>query len=104
MFIAQSKVIFAHGSSLSNNKLNISSFTSPLKLLNICLIKNQLLPLIYQLLEKFLMKKFTEKYNDIDPWLNSIRKLKNQSLEKFFQIKYLMISINLLGKIEHSNY
>tara|TARA_B100000575_G_C23110328_1_gene641335 strand:+ start:702 stop:1832 length:1131 start_codon:yes stop_codon:yes gene_type:complete len=76
------KIILAHGSNPSNTSLNISSFTSPLKLFEYMSYKKPIiasdLPVIREVLNE--NNSILVKYNDTDLWLNSIKKLKNREL------------------------
>ncbi len=73
------KIVLAHGSDPSNTSLNISTFTSPLKLFEYMSHKKPIiasdLPVIREVLNE--KNSILVKCNDIDLWLSSIKKLKN---------------------------
>ena len=73
------KIVLAHGSNSSNISLNISTFTSPLKLFEYMSHKKPIiasdLPVIREVLNE--KNSILVKCNDIDLWLSSIKKLKN---------------------------
>ena len=85
------KIILAHGSNPSNTSLNISSFTSPLKLFEYMSHKKPIiasdLPVIREVLNE--NNSILVKYNDIDLWLNSIKKLKNPELRDIISNRVL---------------
>ena len=78
------KIILAHGSNPLNINLNISTFTSPLKLFEYMSYKKPIiasdLPVIREVLNK--KNSILVKYDDIDLWLGSIKQLKNNELRE----------------------
>lgn len=73
------KIVYAHGSDLSNITLNISDFTSPLKLFEYMSHKKPIiasdLPVIREVLNE--KNSILVKCDDVDEWMSSIKKLKN---------------------------
>ena len=73
------KVVLAHGSELSNITLNISDFTSPLKLFEYMSHKKAIiasdLPVIREVLND--RNSILVESDDINSWLNAIIKLKD---------------------------
>ena len=73
------KIVFAHGSDSSKDNINISTFTSPLKLFEYMSYKKPIiasdLPVIREVLNE--KNSILVKYNDIKLWISSIQKLKN---------------------------
>ena len=75
------KIVLPFGADQSSDSINISHYTSPLKLLSTCPTKKLLSPLIYQFLKKYLNSKnsILINPNDINGWINAIRELKDIS-------------------------
>jgi glycosyltransferase involved in cell wall biosynthesis len=73
------KIVFAHGSDSSKDNINISTFTSPLKLFEYMSHKKPIiasdLPVIREVLNE--KNSILVKYNDIKLWISSIQNLKN---------------------------
>ena len=73
------KIVLAHGSDLSNITLNISDFTSPLKLFEYMSHKKPIiasdLPVIREVLNE--RNSILVKSDDIDLWIDAITKLKD---------------------------
>jgi len=73
------KIVFAHGSDSSKDNINISTFTSPLKLFEYMSHKKPIiasdLPVIREVLNE--RNSILVKYDDIKLWISSIQKLKN---------------------------
>jgi len=73
------KIVFAYGSDSSKANMNISTFTSPLKLFEYMSHKKPIiasdLPVIREVLNE--KNSILVKYNDIKLWISSIQKLKN---------------------------
>ena len=78
------KIVYAHGSDLSNSKTNISSFTSPLKLFEYMSHKKPIiasdLPVIREVLDE--KNSILVKCDDINLWIKTIQKLKNPKLRE----------------------
>jgi glycosyltransferase involved in cell wall biosynthesis len=73
------KIVSAYGSNSSNISLNISSYTSPLKLFEYMSHKKPIiasdLPVIREVLNE--RNSILVKHDDIELWISSIKKLKN---------------------------
>jgi glycosyltransferase involved in cell wall biosynthesis len=73
------RIVLAHGSDLSNTILNISEFTSPLKLFEYMAHKKPIiasdLPVIREVLNE--RNSILVKSDDVDSWISAIKKLKN---------------------------
>ena len=73
------KVVFAYGSDPSNISLNISTFTSPLKLFEYMAHKKPIIASDFSVIREVLndSNSILVKCDDIDMWISSINKLKN---------------------------
>ena len=83
------EIVHAYGSEPQKNNLNISAFTSPLKLFEYMAHRKSIiasdLPVIREILND--SNSILVKCDDITSWVSSIQKFKDQKLEKVFPIK-----------------
>ena len=75
------KIVFAHGSDVAKSSLNISDFTSPLKLFEYMSHKKSIIASDLPVLREVLNEKnsILVKCDDVNAWVNAIKKFKNIS-------------------------
>ena len=78
------KIVLAHGSNILNTSLNISTFTSPLKLFEYMAHKKPIIASDFSVIREVLNEKnsILVKCDDIELWMSSIQKLKNFNYRK----------------------
>ncbi len=85
------KIVFAFGSDISSANLNISDFTSPLKLFEYMSHKKSIiasdLPVIREVLNE--TNSILVKHDDFEMWIKSIKKLKNLQFREEISVKAL---------------
>lgn len=85
------KIVFAYGSNSSSTNLNISDFTSPLKLFEYMSHRKSIvasdLPVIREVLNE--TNSILVKCDDFEMWVKSIKKLKNLQFREEISIKAL---------------
>ena len=105
------KVVLAHGAA-GGSGINISGYTSPLKLFEYMSHKKAIISSNLTVLREVLNEKnsMLVEYNDYDGWINSIRKLKDstkreeissQALSNFYSYTWKNRANNIVSSIEN---